>query len=239
MTGELHEEDIPDAGINPPPRNPANVDLEKAVTIQSNADLDRVQSHISHHDIHAAASTHPSSHIEVNAAQYERFTPHRKVLITIVLSVCSFLAPISSTTILSAIPEVAATFNTTGTIINVSNALYLIFMGLSPCFWGPLSSVYGRRSICVASALLFTAFSIGTSLAPNLASYFIFRMLTAFQGTSFLIVGTSCLGEFSISCDLHNPLRYLRLILVLTLALALTLFLDAPTHTHIQSSYKH
>lgn len=198
MTGELHGEDISDAGIDSP-QKPTNIDLEKAATVHSKPELDRVRSHVSHHDMHGAASTHPSSHIEVNAAQYERFAPRRKILITVVLSVCSLLAPISSTTILSAIPEVAATYNTTGTIINVSNALYLIFMGISPCFWGPLSSVYGRRWICVASSLLFTAFSIGTSLAPNLASYFIFRMLTAFQGTSFLIVGTSCLGELSFS----------------------------------------
>lgn len=68
-------------------------------------------------------------------------------------------------------------------------------MGISPCFWGPLSQVYGRRWICVVSAFLFTIMSIGTALAPNLVAFYIFRMLTAFQGTSFLIVGTSCIGD--------------------------------------------
>jgi hypothetical protein len=29
------------------------------------------------------------------------------------------------------VPEVAQTYNTTGSIIQISNALYLIFMGLS------------------------------------------------------------------------------------------------------------
>jgi len=42
---------------------------------------------------------------------------------------------------------------------------------------------------------LFFVFSIGTALAPNLAAFFIFRILTAFQGTSFLIVGSSCIGD--------------------------------------------
>lgn len=49
--------------------------------------------------------------------------------------------------------------------------------------------------VCLICALLFTAFSVGTSLAPNLPSYFIFRMLTAFFGTPFLIIGTACLGD--------------------------------------------
>lgn len=156
--------------------------------------LVRIRSNQPSHDLHAVES-HASSYIEVNAAQYERFSRSKKHIITAVLAVCGFLAPVSSTAVLSAIPEVAKTYDTSGTIINVSNALYLIFMGLSPCFWGPLSQVYGRRWICVASAFLFTIMSIGTALAPNLAAFFIFRMLTAFQGTSFLIVGTSCIGD--------------------------------------------
>ena len=36
---------------------------------------------------------------------------------------------------------------------------------------------------------------MGTALAPNLAAYFVFRMLTAFQGTAFLVVGTAVIGD--------------------------------------------
>lgn len=207
MTGELHHDDVQDdqtisraTAVQSNPVDSNSLDLSRAPTVPSKSqektrpDLYQVQSTISHHDIQGVPS-HSSSYIEVNAAQYERFSDRRKVLITCVLSLCGFLAPISSTTILAAIPEVASTYHSTGTIINLSNALYLIFMGISPSLWGPLSTIYGRRWICIISAALFFAFSVGTALAPNLASYFIFRMLTAYQGTSFLIVGTSCLGD--------------------------------------------
>jgi hypothetical protein len=80
-----------------------------------------------------------------NDEVYKRFTERRKTIIVAVVSFCSFLAPISSTTVLSAVPEVAATYNTDGSIINVSNALYMLFMGLSPCFYGPYGSIYGRK----------------------------------------------------------------------------------------------
>ncbi|KAK4940377.1 hypothetical protein LTR10_019483 [Elasticomyces elasticus] len=209
MTGELHhdhvgEDDGQEIEIRPVQPPTGTHDMEKVPTTtlpdpddpeaKDRPDLTRIRSTVSHHDIHGVQS-HDSSYVEVNAAQYERFTDRRKLLITCVLSLCGFLAPISSTTILAAIPEVATTYNTSGSIINVSNALYLVFMGLSPSLWGPLSTIYGRRSICIVTSILFFAFSVGTALAPNLASYFIFRMLTAYQGTSFLIVGTSCLGD--------------------------------------------
>ena len=55
---------------------------------------------------------------------------------------------------LSAIPEVASEYNTTGTIINISSALYMLFMGISPCFWGPASQIFGRRWVSFVFLLL-------------------------------------------------------------------------------------
>lgn len=103
-----------------------------------------ISTHVSTHD---APIQHLSSFVEVPDEVYDRLPHHRKVMIVTLLSFCSFLAPISSTTILAAVPEVAHTYNSTGTIINLSNALYMLFMGLSPCFWGPLTQVYGRRIV--------------------------------------------------------------------------------------------
>lgn len=62
-------------------------------------------------------------------------------IILILMSFSAFLSPISSTSVLAATPEVAEEYQTTGSIINLVNALYLLFMGLSPIFWGPLSQV--------------------------------------------------------------------------------------------------
>lgn len=104
--------------------------------------LDHVRSHVSHHDMAVNEEFH-----EVDAEQYLRFSPARKVVIVGVLAFCSFLAPISSTSILAGVPEVAKTFNTTGSVINASNALYMAFMGIAAPFWGPFSQVWGRRPV--------------------------------------------------------------------------------------------
>jgi hypothetical protein len=135
-----------------------------------------------------------SSFVEVPDSVYDRFSPHRKLVIVTLMSVCSFLAPFSSTSVLAATPEVAAEYNTTGTIINVTNAIYMLMMGISPIVWGPLSEVYGRRTVSQITAVLFCGCNIGTALAPNLAAFFVFRILTAFEGTAFILVGSACLA---------------------------------------------
>lgn len=86
---------------------------------------------------------------EADLKQYNRFSPWRKVSIVSIISYCAFLAPISSTAILIAVPEVGKTFGTNEDIINASNALYLAFMGISSTFWGPVSQVWGRRPVSI------------------------------------------------------------------------------------------
>jgi hypothetical protein len=127
------------------------LDRHDAESIHSSNSIEReptnlahIRSHVSTHD---APIEHYSSYIPVPDEVYDRLPPSRKIVIVALLSFCSFLAPISSTTILAAVPEVAATYSSTGAIINLSNALYMLFMGVSPCVYGPLSQVYGRRIV--------------------------------------------------------------------------------------------
>lgn len=131
--------------------------IHNASTNDARPRLTPIPSHIHTQD---APIQHYTSHIEIPDEIYDRLSHSRKIIIVALLSFCSFLAPISSTTILSAIPEVAATYNSTGTIINLSNALYMLAMGLSPMFFSPLIQVYGRRWVCCS---LYPDFPTNTS----------------------------------------------------------------------------
>jgi hypothetical protein len=147
--------------------------------------LVQVQSHLVNHE----SSAETDEYEEEDAEQYLRFSPSRKIAIVAILTFCAFLTPISSTAILTAVPELATTFGTTGDLINASNALYLASMAVSCLFWGPLSQIF------ILSGLLFWLSTAATALSPNLPAYFIFRVLTALQGTSFLVVGSSAVGD--------------------------------------------
>ncbi|KAK6206906.1 hypothetical protein QIS74_13394 [Colletotrichum tabaci] len=135
----------------------------------------------------------------VQLSVYSRFKPLQKRIITAIAAFCGFLAQVSTTSVLAAVPEIVATYHTTATAISISNAVYLAFMGLSAFIWGPWADIYGRRSAYLHSLALFLAFTIGTALSPQLELFFVFRAFTAFQGTSFLILGSSCIS------DIYHP----------------------------------
>jgi hypothetical protein len=150
MSQNHHEDPVVESEKKPEVnRQDGTESIRTVSTIQERpTNLTHIPSHVSH--THDAPMQQYSSYIEIPDEVYDRLPNSRKVVIVALLSFCSFLAPISSTTILAAIPEVAATYSSTGTIVNLSNALYMLFMGISPCCWGPLTQVYGRRIVSLS-----------------------------------------------------------------------------------------
>lgn len=78
---------------------------------------------------------------------YSRFSNVQKNSMTAFVAFGAWLASMSTTSVLAAVPEIAETFHTTPTVINMSNAVYLVFVGLSGCFWGPWADIFGRKSV--------------------------------------------------------------------------------------------
>lgn len=226
QSAHLHQDSTEDHAPGAPPQQEAHHELE-GESIHSNASIDiqpqdkdsttlsHIPTHASH--THDAAIQHHSSHVEIPDEVYDRLPPSRKMVIVALLSFCSFLAPISSTTVLAAVPEVAATYNTDGDIINVSNALYLIFMGISPCFWGPLSQVYGRRIVRHFSFLPQNIFDSaeGECLLLQYLSLFPFQCICrTIPMISFLDLHLDCLllhGLQCWHCSFSKPGRVLHL----------------------------
>lgn len=126
---------------------------------------------------------------------YERFTPLRKRLFILVASLSCLLSPLSSLAFLPAVSEIASEFNTNGTVINISNAVYLIVLAISPCIMGPCGDIYGRRIIFILCLLLFTVTSLLTGFSRNLAMFYAFRSLSALFGTAFFSTAGSVAGD--------------------------------------------
>ena len=72
---------------------------------------------------------------------YGQFSENKKRIMVAVVGLLTFLAPFSIAAVLPAIPEVAEDLNTTGTVINFTNAAFLVTMAISPCFCAPWSQV--------------------------------------------------------------------------------------------------
>jgi MFS family permease len=126
---------------------------------------------------------------------YTRFSPTRKKVIVFIVSLSCFLSPLSSMSFLPAVSIIALEFNTSGTMINVSNAVYNFMMAFSTILISPLGPIYGKRWTFIACLTLFVIASVLTAVSKNLAMFFVFRALSALSGTPVFSIGSTILGD--------------------------------------------
>jgi hypothetical protein len=142
-----------DGGVETQETQFDNIDIEKQ-TVNAEIEKQNTENLCLHEITSHATNSHGMPPLDPFAEKgdeiYQRFSPRRKRIMTAVLSFTAVLAPVSSTTVLSAVPEVAAEFSTSGDVVNLSNALYLVFMGLSRK-WTLLDGLYSCVSFILGS----------------------------------------------------------------------------------------
>ena len=120
----------------------------------------------------------------------------QKWLVVFVTSLVTSTACFSSTSLMSAATMIADEFGTTPEVINASNSGLLIAMGLSPFLYGPLVSLVGRLYSFNACILMLLVWTTAASVAPTLATFITFRVLSGFQGTFFHVASQAILAEY-------------------------------------------
>ncbi|KAM3476965.1 hypothetical protein MY8738_006659 [Beauveria namnaoensis] len=142
-----------------------------------------------HHDGHDSSDADDDKFYEDGEEIYSKFSSGRKRIIVAVLGFGAFVALVSSTSVLPAVPEITESLHTTDTIVEISNAIYIALTGVGCVVWGPMSQLYGRRIIIQYACAFFCCMSLGTALSPNLSAFFIFRALSAIGGSALTILG--------------------------------------------------
>lgn len=132
--------------------------------------------------------------------EQERFSDATKKAIVALCSAACFLTPMAGMAFLPAVSIIADTFHTTGSVINISNAIYNIGMALSSV-WASFSDVYGRRPAFLICISFYVISSLLVAFSQNLAMFFVFRATTAFFGTAFFSIGAQMIG------DIYSPAK--------------------------------
>ncbi|KAJ0384885.1 hypothetical protein COL922a_007432 [Colletotrichum nupharicola] len=144
-------------------------------------------------------------------AIYAKFSPNRKRLVTAVVACGGISSTVSTLLLLAAIPEIAAEFNTSGSIINVSNAIYTVFMGISTLFWGPVSQVYGRKWVETSHKMRSKELE-GLDFKTKVGKVWDwtnpFRVLALFRIPKLLVAGIAASSLVWNMQSLLTPIRY-------------------------------
>jgi len=71
----------------------------------------------------------------------------------------------------------------------------IIFGGVSPFIWTPLTNYYGRRPITLLAILMTIMGGIGSGVSPDFPSFIGTRALCGFGFGGMMSVGTACVND--------------------------------------------
>lgn len=86
-------------------------------------------------------------------------------------------------------------------LVNLTVTSYLIFQGLAPSLWGPLSDVHGRRVAYLCTFAVFLAACVGLAEARSYAALLVLRCLQSTGSASTIAIGSGVIGDVTTRAE--------------------------------------
>ena len=122
-------------------------------------------------------------------------------LVVLLLAMLLGIQPVTTDLYLPALPTMTKSFGASMASAQLTLSALLLAFGCSQLLWGPLSDRFGRRPVLLVGLVLYTAASVGATLALSMDLLIIWRVL---QG---LAMGAVVVCARSIVRDLYAPLE--------------------------------
>ncbi|KAI1391785.1 MFS general substrate transporter [Hypoxylon trugodes] len=132
---------------------------------------------------------------------YSIFDKRQKALIILIVSTAATFSAFASNIYFPALPTIAQDLDVSVELVNLTVTSYLIFQGIAPSLWGPISDVRGRRVAYCCTFLVFLGACIGLAEAKNYATLIVLRCLQSTGSASTIAIGSGVIGDITTRAD--------------------------------------
>ncbi|OIW22476.1 MFS general substrate transporter [Coniochaeta ligniaria NRRL 30616] len=128
---------------------------------------------------------------------YSIFDKRQKALIVLIVSTAATFSGFASNIYFPALPTIAADLHVSVELVTLTVTSYLIFQGLAPSLWGPISDVKGRRMAYCCTFSVFVGACIGLAETKNYATLVVLRCLQSTGSASTIAIGSGVIGDIT------------------------------------------
>ncbi|KAI2615325.1 MFS general substrate transporter [Hypoxylon sp. NC1633] len=150
---------------------------------------------------HAPLPISPPASSPTPEEPYSIFDKRQKALIVFIISTASTFSGFASNIYFPALPTIARDLNVSVELVNLTVTSYLIFQGIAPSLWGPLSDVKGRRIAYLCNFLVFLGACVGLAETKNYATLIVLRCLQSAGSASTIAVGSGVIGDITTRAE--------------------------------------
>lgn len=148
-----------------------------------------------HHDANLVTWTGPS-----DPHNPKNWAFKRKWAATIVVSIFTFISPVSSSMVAPALGSIAEEFRIERSVEqSLVLSIFLLAYAVGPLILGPLSELYGRTIVLQLSNLFFLVFNLGCGLSRTKSQIIVFRFLSGLGGSAPLALGGGVLSDLFVA----------------------------------------
>lgn len=133
--------------------------------------------------------------------EYSIFDRRQKALLVAIVSIAATFSGAASNIYFPALSTIAEDLNVSIELVNLTVTSYLIFQGLAPSLWGPISDVHGRRVALIGTFLVFLGACVGLALAQNYATLIVLRCLQSTGSASTIALGSGVIGDITTRAE--------------------------------------
>ncbi|WYZ38034.1 hypothetical protein EsH8_II_001540 [Colletotrichum jinshuiense] len=153
------------------------------------------------------ASNHPQQATSIDATSpvppvppkpdepYSIFDVRQKRIIIFVVSTAATFSGFASNIYFPALPAIADDLGVSVELVTLTVTAYLVFQGLAPSLWGPVSDVRGRRAAYCCTFAVFLGACVGLADARSYAALVALRCLQSAGSASTIAIGSGVVGD--------------------------------------------
>ncbi|KXN92044.1 hypothetical protein AN958_10031 [Leucoagaricus sp. SymC.cos] len=121
---------------------------------------------------------------------------HKKWVATVIVSLFTFISPVSSSMVAPATSQIVEEFGVTSAVLEaMMTSVFVLGYAFGPMFLGPMSELWGRTRVLQLSNLFYLAWNLGCGFAQNKGQLIAFRFLSGLGGSAPLAIGGGVLGD--------------------------------------------
>ena len=111
------------------------------------------------------------------------------------ITICNMIAPLSTDMYMPALPSMAAYFDTTDSIMNMTLVGFFLFFAIGMLLFGPVSDKLGRRPVLMFGVTFYGLSCIGCALSTNVWFLILMRLLQAIGAGCMVAVTTAVVKD--------------------------------------------
>ncbi len=113
------------------------------------------------------------------------------IFLIVFLGMLSAFGPFVTDMYLPTLPSLADVFNASPSLVQMGLSMSMLGLAVGQIFFGPLSDKYGRRSVLIASMMLFALSTLLCIFSPDIQTFNLSRFLQGLGGSGGLVLSRS------------------------------------------------